>query len=126
MEEKGSAYIIQDKDANGSIKIANEAISQIAGIATMEVEGIESLTGTMADGLVSWVGVKNMGKGVRCVMQGDSVHIDMTVTMKFGHNIPLTAKLVQEKVRSAVENMTGLKVESVNVRIDKVSVMKEN
>ena len=126
MEEKErSAYVLQDKDQSGSIRIANEAISQIAGIAAMEVEGVESLTGNMAGEFMSRVGVKNAGRGVKCLVQGDSVRIDMTITVKFGHNIPLTAKLVQEKVRSAVENMTGLTVENVNVRIDKVSVIQE-
>ena len=126
MEEKErSAYVLQDKDQSGCIRIANEAISQIAGIAAMEVEGVESLTGNMAGEFMSRVGMKNTGRGVKCLVQGERVRIDMTVTIKFGHNIPLTAKLVQEKVRSAVENMTGLTVEHVNVRIDKVSVIQE-
>ena len=124
-EMEKSGYALQEKDQGGSIRIANEAIAQIAGIAAMEADGVWQLTGNVAGELMNRVGMKNAGRGVKCAVQGDTVRLDITITVRFGHNIPLTAKLVQEKVRSSVENMTGLKVESVNVRVDKVFTAKE-
>ena len=115
--EKLGNYKILDERSIGEVKIADEVIAIIAGLAATEVEGVASMAGNITNELVGKLGKKNLTKGVKVDVCPESVVVDMALNMKYGYNIPKTSELVQDKVKSAIENMTGLKVAEVNVRI---------
>ena len=75
--------------------------------------------------LMSKVGVKNLTKGVKVEVQDKNVTVDLAVTMEYGYNIPATCQAVQQKVKNAIENMTGLTCSDVNIRIAGVNMKKD-
>ena len=114
------------KDArNGEVQIADEVVAIIAGLAATEVEGVAAMAGNITNELVSKLGMKNLSKGIKVEVTPESVVVDMSITMKYGYNIPKTSQTVQEKVKSAIENMTGLYVSEVNVKIAGVDLTEE-
>ncbi len=123
-ENKGG-YKKLDEGNIGSVHIADEVVAIIAGLAATEVEGVQAMAGNITNELVSKLGMKNLSKGVKVDVTANAVTVDMTLTMKYGYSIPETSKTVQEKVKSAIENMTGLNVAEVNVRIAGVNINQE-
>ena len=115
-ETERSMYVY-DEEGIGTVKIANDVVAMIAGLATKEVEGVSDLAGNMGNELMGMVGMKKNNKGVKVEVTGKNVIANVSVFMEYGYNIPATSKKVQEKVKSAIENMTGLHVEDVNVSI---------
>lgn len=114
------------KDARiGEVQIADEVVAIIAGLAATEVEGVAAMAGNITNELVSKLGMKNLSKGIKVEVTPESVVVDMSITMKYGYNIPKTSQTVQEKVKSAIENMTGLYVSEVNVKIAGVDLTEE-
>ena len=104
----------------GKIQIADEVIQIIAGLAASEVEGVAGMSGSFAGGITeSLLGRKNLAKGVKVQFaEGDrSCSIDISVALYFGVNIPKVCVLIQEQVKSAVENMTGLEVSTIHVHV---------
>ena len=99
------------------IKIADEVVTVIAGLAATEVEGVASMEGNITNELVSKLGVKNLSKGVKITVLEGVVTVDLTLNIEFGKNILEVSKKVQDKVKSSIENMTGLEVADVNIRI---------
>ena len=107
----------------GSVRIHNEVVAIIAGIAACEVEGIAGMGGGFS--LAEVFGKKSMNKGVRVeVAQGEAA-IDIFVIIEYGRSIPETAPLVQQNVKRQVESMTGLSVVEVNVIVEGVQVKRE-
>lgn len=117
-----AAYNLLDEGSVGEIRIADEVVAIIAGLAATEVEGVSSMAGNITNELVGKLGMKNLAKGVKVDIGPDSVIVDMALNMEYGFNIPKTSETVQERVKTAIENMTGLKVEEVNVRIAGVAI----
>ena len=105
----------------GAIRIADEVIATVAGLAAAEVEGVASMSGGWGTDLVEKLGKKNFGKGIRVEVVGEETKIDIYIVIDYGYQIPKVAEEVQNEVKKAVETMTGLKVTAVNVHI--VSVM---
>ena len=106
------------EDGLGEVQIAEEVITIIAGLAATEVEGVCSMGGNITKELVSRLGMKNLSKGVRIeVDEEDKVQVYVTINIAYGYAIPEVSRNVQEKIKSAIENMTGLEVSGVNVRI---------
>ena len=101
----------------GVVQIADDVVAMIASLATTEVEGVNAMAGNITNELMSKVGVKNLTKGVRVGVSENNVRVDLAVTMDYGYNIPATCQQVQVKVKSAIENMTGLNCTDVNIRI---------
>lgn len=101
----------------GEVKISSDVVAVIAAIAATEVKGVSSMVGNMTNELIGKFGVKNLSKGVKVVMNECLVWVDITLNVKYGYSIPVTCRQVQDKVKSAIETMTGLEVEEVNVRI---------
>ena len=97
----------------------------IAGLAATEVEGVASMAGNITNELVAKLGMKNLSKGVRIDVLEDVVTVDLNLNIEYGYNILETSKTVQEKVKAAIENMTGLTVADVNVRIAGVNMDNE-
>lgn len=120
--EKAGACNVLDKGNIGEVRIADEVVAIIAGLAATEVEGVSSMAGNITNELVGKLGMKNLAKGVKVQVSPEAVVVDMAVNMEYGYNIPKTSEQVQDKVKSAIENMTGLKVAEVNVRIAGVAI----
>ena len=119
--------LILKEDANiGSVQIADDVVAMIAYLAATEVDGVSAMAGNITNGLMSRVGVKNLTKGVKVDVHADKVKVDLTVTLEYGYNIPATSQMLQSKVKSAIENMTGLTCSDVNIRIAGVTIRKEN
>jgi len=105
----------------GVIRIADEVVSTVAGLAAVDVEGVASMSGGWGIDLVEKLGKKNLGKGIKVESNGDQTSIDIFIVIEFGYAIPKVAENVQKEVKQAVETMTGLTVAAVNVHV--VSVM---
>lgn len=123
MAEDRKAYMIKD-DNLGEVRIADEVIAIIAGLAATEVEGVSSMAGNITNELVSKLGMKNLSKGIKVDIKENVVRADVALNIRFGYAIPEVSLKVQERVKSAIENMTGLEVSSVNVRIASVDMEK--
>lgn len=124
MAEDRKAYMIKD-DNLGEVRIADEVIAIIAGLAATEVEGVSSMAGNITNELVSKLGMKNLSKGIKIEIKENVVKVDVALNIRFGYAIPNVSTKVQERVKSAIENMTGLEVSSVNVRIASVEMEKQ-
>jgi len=109
----------------GTVQIADDVIADIVGIAATEVDGVSATGGIITNDLLNKVGVKNIGNGVKTVINDGVVAVDVSLTVKYGYNIPATCAKVQEKIKSTIENMTGLKVTDINVRITGVEMQKD-
>ena len=120
-----STLELQEDDKLGSVKIADDVVAMIAALAATEVEGVAAMSGNVTNELLSMVGVKNVAKGVRVEVLSKKVKIDLAIMIEYGYNIPATCQRVQAKVKNAVENMTGLDVTDVNIRIAGVKVSKD-
>lgn len=116
-ESAKNTYLSQEEEAFGTVKIADDVVAMIAALAATEVEGVAAMNGTVANELLSRVGVKGLAKGVRVDIFNKKVKVELAVTMEYGFNIPATCQRVQVKVKNAIENMTGLEVTDVNIRI---------
>ncbi len=101
----------------GEVRIADDVVASIAALAAREVDGVASMAGNATDELLSRVGVKGTGKGAKVEVIERIVSVEMAVNLKYGYNIPAVSGRIQEKVKSAVETMTGLTVSDVNIRI---------
>lgn len=109
-----------EKYDSGSIRIANEVVSIIAGLAATEVKGVAGMSGGVVDGITELLKKKNFTKGVKVEVGEKQAAIDLYVVIEYGYRIPDTAILIQENVKKAVESMTGLEVIEVNVNIQGV------
>ena len=115
-------YNVLENGQIGEVRIADEVVAIIAGLAATEVKGVASMAGNVTNELVSKLGMKNLSKGVKVVVTSEAVSVDMSLNMEYGYSIPKTSKKVQERVKQAIENMTGLQVLEVNVRIASVKM----
>ena len=124
-ESDKNSYVLQDDENLGTVKIADDVVAMIAALAATEVEGVAAMSGNMTNELLSKVGVKSMAKGTRVEVLQKKVKVDLAITIEYGFNIPATWQRVQTKVKNAVENMTGLEVNDVNIRIAVINVARE-
>ncbi|MDL2251195.1 putative alkaline shock family protein YloU [Lachnospiraceae bacterium PF1-21] len=120
-----NTYTITREGSAGSVKIADEVVAVIAGIASMEVEGVASMAGNTTKDIMQKLGRKSLSKGVKIEIQDNVVKVYLALNIKYGNNIMEITKNVQEKVKTAIENMTGLSVTDVNVRVAGVNVSEE-
>lgn len=125
-KEEKSAYTIKTEDSIGEVKIADEVVAVIAGLAAMEVDGVASMAGSQAEDLASMFGVKSAARGVKVDVLEGIVTVVLKLNLKYGYNIKDTTTKVQEKVKAAIENMTGLDVADVNIRITGVEMPEED
>ena len=124
-EDRGTTYSIHENVNIGEVKVADEVVAIIAGLAATEVEGVDSLGGNITSEIVSKLGMKNLSKGVKVEVLDGVVTVDLTLNIEYGMNILETSKKVQEKVKAAIENMTGLEVADVNIHIASVDMENE-
>lgn len=117
--------VLEGNENIGSVQLADDVIAVIAGLAATEVDGVSAMAGNITKELMTKVGIKNLTKGVKVDVIGKNVVIDLSIMLEYGYNIPTTCGKVQEKVKSTVENMTGLTVTDVNIRIASVDMNKQ-
>ena len=123
--EDRSTHIVYEKDRIGEVKIADEVVAIIAGLAATEVDGVDSMAGNITNELVGKLGMKNLSKGVKVDVTEEHVSVDLSLNIKYGYNIPDVSERVQDRVKSAIENMTGLTVLDVNIRIAGVNINEQ-
>ena len=110
------------KTENEGIKISDDVVAVIAGVAVSEVQGVASMAGGFAGGISEvFSGKKNMAKGIKVDVTETTTKIDVNIIVEYGSRIPDVAFEIQNRVKKAVENMTGLKVEEVNVHVQGVN-----
>lgn len=124
MEDEKNIQIEGNKSL-GDVVIANEVLAIIAGIAATEVEGVHSMDGGWSGQFISKLGIKDLARGVKVQVREGEVKVDLSLNMEYGYAIPKVSDLVQDKVSASINNMTGLNVSEVNIRISGV-VNKEN
>ncbi len=108
----------------GAVHIADEVIAIVAGMAATEVEGVSGMVGNFTGDLVELLGRKNLSKGVVVTVEEDVVNLELACIVEYGSSLVEVTKTVQEKVKTAVETMTGLTVNEVNIRVAGVNVEK--
>ncbi len=112
-------------DEIGTVRIADDVVSTIIAYAAKEVDGVAGLAGNAGDGFLKKAGMKRPAMGVKVELENGNVRADLSLIMDYGFNIPATCSKVQARVRQSVENMTGLHVEDVNVRIAGIHMPEE-
>lgn len=105
----------------GNIKIADEVVAIISGLAATEVEGVAGMSGGIAGGIADMLGKRNLSKGVKVEVGEKQAAIDVFIVVKFGARIPDVAWRIQENVKKAIESMTGLEAIKINVHVQGVS-----
>ena len=124
-EDKGNSYSIRENVNIGEVRVADEVVAIIAGLAATEIEGVEAMAGNITNELVSKLGMKNLSKGVKVSVEEKTVTVDLALNIQYGYEIPAVSKKVQERVKSAIETMTGLEVVAVNIKIAGVNIEAE-
>ncbi len=122
MADDRSTYTIRENGGIGTVKVADEVVAIIAGLAATEVKGVASMAGNITNELVAKMGIKRLSNGVKVDVIDNIVTVDLTLNIEYGYNIPDISKKVQERVKSTIESMTGMTVTDVNVRIAGVNM----
>lgn len=126
-ENKEKVSLVENilNEEEDNINISEEVITTISGIAVSEIFGVAEMAGGITGGITEVLsGKKNLSKGIKADVAGNNVKIDVNIIVNYGVRIPDVAFDIQNKVKQTVENMTGLKVNEVNVHVQGVNVEK--
>ena len=113
-EDRGNTYTIHESKDIGEVRVADEVVAII--------DGVESMAGNITNELVSKLGMKNLSKGVKVHVGEQDVVVNLALNIKYGCEIPKVSSAVQDKVKTAIETMTGLNVSEVNIKIAGVNI----
>lgn len=116
-KDERNIYTIKNDASKGEIKIADEVVAIIAALAATEVEGVASMAGNITNELIGKLGMKNLSKGVKVDVLEGIVTVSLALNLKYNYSIVEVSARVQEKVKNAIENMTGLEVADVNIKV---------
>ena len=116
-KDERNIYTIQNDASKGEIKIADEVVAIIAALAATEVEGVASMAGNITNELIGKLGMKNLSKGVKVDVLEGIVTVSLALNLKYNYSIVEVSARVQVKVKNAIENMTGLEVADVNIKV---------
>ena len=116
-KDEKNTYTIQNEASLGEVKIADEVVAIIAALAATEVEGVASMAGNITNEVIGKLGIKNLSKGVKVDVLEGVVTVSLALNIKYNYSIVEVTGKVQEKVKNAVENMTGLEVADVNIKV---------
>ena len=116
-KDERNIYSIQDDNSMGEVKIADDVVAVIAGLAASEVDGVASMAGGLTNEINSRLGMKNLSKGVKVDVLEGVVTVSIALNLKYNYNVMEVSSQVQKKVKTAVENMTGLEVADVNIKV---------
>ncbi|MDY6826645.1 MAG: Asp23/Gls24 family envelope stress response protein [Bacillota bacterium] len=109
----------------GAVKIADEVVSIIAGMAAADIDGVSSMSGGIGGGIAEVLGRRNLSKGVKVEVGEEEAKIDVFIIVDYGARIPDVAWNIQESVKKAIETMTGLRVSQVNIHVQGVQFPEE-
>ena len=113
-QEKNTVERYSDSADIGTVSIADDVVALIAAFAAMEVDGVSGMAGGID---MSKGGMKRLGKTVKVEVSKEGVKADLAIDLVYGYSIPETCSKVQDRVRTSIENMTGLEVKDVNIRV---------
>lgn len=116
---------MENEKKAGTIKIANEVVAIIAGLAATEVEGVAGMSGGFAGGIAEMLGRDNLSKGVEVEVGEEETTIDLYIVIEYGSRIPEVSQNIQQNVSEGIESMTGLEVKNVNVHVQGVHFPKK-
>lgn len=125
-KDERSTYSIQNDVSLGEVKIADEVVAIIAALAATEVDGVASMAGNITNEVIGKLGIKNLSKGVKVDVLEGIVTVSLALNIKYNCSIMEVTGKVQEKVKNAVENMTGLEVADVNIKVAGVEMEKQD
>ena len=125
-KDERNTYTIQNDASLGEVKIADEVVAIIAALAATEVEGGASMSGNITNEVIGRLGIKNLSKGVKVDVLEGVVTVSLALNLKYNYNIMDVTGKVQEKVKNAVENMTGLEVADVNIKVAGVEMENQD
>jgi len=106
------------------VKIADEVVAIIAGIAASDVPGVAGMSGGFVGGIAEILGKRNLSKGVKVEVGEKETSIDVNIIVEYGVRIPDVAWEIQNRIKKSVETMTGLKVLGVNIHVQGVNIDK--
>lgn len=121
--EDDASDLFNDSD---SMMITDEAIAVMAGVAASEVRGVSGMSGGFAGGIAEVFGRRNLSKGVKVITKNDTTTVDLFVIVKYGYRIPDLAYEIQETVKSTIENLSGIEVDSVNIHIQGIDYSEDH
>ena len=124
-EDRGTTYSIHENVNIGEVKVADEVVAIIAGLAATEVEGVESLGGNITNEIVSKLGMKNLSKGVKVEVGTEECAVDLNIIVRYGAKIPEVCENIYQEVKKGIETMTGLRVVEVNIHVQGVQIEKK-
>lgn len=110
----------------GEVKIVDDVVSTIAGLAATEVKGVAGMSGGFVGGIAEILGKKSLSKGVKVEVKEKVANVDLYIIVEYGTKIPDVAWKIQENVKKTIETMTGIEVNEVNIHVQGVSFAKEN
>lgn len=121
-KEEGIVYSVQNDTHLGEVKIADEVVAIIAALAATEVDGVASMGGNITNELINKLGKKKLSRGVRVDMLEGVVAVSLALNIKYNYSIVDVTEKVQDRVKTAIENMTGMEVADVHIRVTGVQV----
>ena len=121
-KESERIYTSEKQEKIGEVRIADEVVAIIAGLRATEVEGVAAMAGNATREIIERMGMKSLSKGVSVEVIDSTVSVKLSLNLEYGHSIPEVCAKVQERVKSAIENMTGLEVLDVNITIAGVNI----
>ncbi len=122
---ENTAPLVTSNEGLGSVRVADEVVSVVAGLAAMDVDGVAGMSGGLIGGIADILGHKNFSKGVKVEVGEQEAAVDLSIVVTYGVDIHQVATEVQKNVRRAIETMTGLKVIETNVQVQGVVFPKE-
>ena len=122
---KNINYPIRENVNIGEVRISDNVVVMISALAATEVEGVAYLLGNIKKSTVSKAGNGKLSKAVKLKVHQGEVDVSVVINVKEGYDIPDTCRSVQEKILSAIETMTALKVSSVNVKVAGIALEKD-
>ena len=125
-KDEKNTYTIQNEASLGEVKIADEVVAIIAALAATEVDGVASMAGNITNEVIGKLGIRNLSKGVKVDVLEGVVTVSLALNIKYNYSIVDVTGKVQEKVKNAVENMTGLEVADVNIKVAGVEMEKQD
>ena len=109
----------------GTVTLADEVVATIAGIAAVGIAGVAGMSGGVINGIVEFLGKKNLAKGIRVEADNEEVVINLQIIAEYGISIPQACEKFQDSVKHDIEVMTGLAVKTVNIHIQGIRISKE-
>ncbi len=125
MDDQVLEVEVQNQGDTSTVKIANDVVATIAGIAASEIDGVVGMSGNMVSGISQILGKKQLTKGVKVEITDSDVVLDISIVIEYGKKIPEVAGAIQKAVGSAVGDMTGLNVVAVNVHVAAVQFVEQ-